>query len=94
LCISKLFDKYGAGSQSRVPPPVVKKEVSTKNIKESMLQCVMGIGPQVAKNILEAEPLVISTACNYLYIQNKLKTIKGLSDKPRKRLEKVLFNEE
>ena len=94
LCISKLFDKYGAGSQSKIPPAVVHKEISTKKIKWAMLQCIQGVGSVVADRIIEAEPLVISTACNYAYITKKLRTIKGLNDKARKRLEKVLFNEE
>jgi len=92
--ISKLFDKYGEGSQNRIPPAVVKKEASTKKIKWAMLQCVEGIGGVTAQRILEKEPLIISTACNYGYIIKTLKGIKGLTPKAQKRLEKVLFNED
>jgi ERCC4-type nuclease len=91
--ISKLFDKYGEGSQSRIPPPVVHKETSTKYIKWAMVQCVDGIGGTLAKKILDAEPLIISTALNYTYISNRLKTLK-IPETPRKRLLKVLFNED
>ena len=93
-CIAKLFDRYGVGSQNKVPPSVVRKEVSTQKIKLSMLECVMGIGGTLAKKILDAEPLIISTAVNYTYLNKKLCGIKGLSEKPRKRLLKVLFNED
>jgi ERCC4-type nuclease len=93
LCISKLFDRYGSGSQNRLPPAVVKKEMSNKNIKWAMVQCVQGIGGSLASKIIDAEPLVISTALNYVYIDRKLKEI-GIPDKPRKRLLKVLFNED
>ena len=92
--ISKLFDKYGTGSQNKIPPAVVRKEMKTQDIKWAMLQCVDGIGATLASKILDAEPLIVSTAVNYSYLHKKLCMIKGLSDKPRKRLEKVLFNEE
>ena len=94
LCISKLFDRYGEGSLHRVPPPVVKKETKTQDIKWAMLQCVDQIGGTLATKILDAEPLIISTALNYTYLHKKLCSIKGLSEKPRKRLEKVLMNED
>jgi ERCC4-type nuclease len=92
--IAKLFDKYGEGSLHRIPPPVVKKERSTTEIKLSMLQCVMGIGDTVAERILDAEPLIISTACDFRYISKMLGSIKNLTPKAKRRLEKVLFNEQ
>ena len=92
--ISKLFDKYGEGSQRKIPPPVVHKEKTNKYIKWAMLQCVDQIGGTLATKILDAEPLIISTALNYTYLHKKLCSIKGLSEKPRKRLEKVLMNED
>jgi ERCC4-type nuclease len=92
-CISKLFDKYGSGSQSRIPPPVVKKEKANKYIKWAMLQCVDGIGGTLATKVINAEPLIISSALNYNYVDNKLKKL-GVPEKPRKRLLKALYNED
>ena len=93
LQISKLFDKYGEGSHHRVPPAVVKKEKKTREIKVSMAQCVEGIGASLANRIIDEEPLIISTALNYTYLEKRLKQLK-IPDKPRKRLLKALFNED
>ena len=92
--ISKLFDKYGPDAKHSIMPAVVKKEKSAKWIKWAMLQCVYGIGATVAKRIMEVEPLTIGTPCNIIYLEKKLSKVKGLTKESRKRLMKVLMNDD
>lgn len=59
--LENMYDKYLSKSKSSgPPPPVVIKAVDPKKIKWAMLQCVSGIGTEIATRILQKNPHIFS----------------------------------
>jgi len=50
--IHRMFIKSGQNITKSYPPSGVKKEITPKKIQWAMIQCVRGIGPTLAKEIL------------------------------------------
>jgi ERCC4-type nuclease len=87
--LAKLFDKYGTSKVNDIPPPAVRKGKTPKQIKWCMLQCVSGIGPKGATEVLKELPDFANGAYEDVWVKEVLRKIK-IPSKSKDLLYKVM----
>ena len=92
-CLENIYDKYVSGKKSSgPPPPVVIKEVKPEKVRWAMLQCVQGVGTEIATRIITKFPHIISVAENPQEFKEMLETIEGLRKETINIMVKVFCN--
>jgi len=71
--IRSLFTKYGVAKTNTYPPKAVIKEASIERIRWAMIQCIVGIGPQMARKILTIAPFTQLANTNPVWLSNQVK---------------------
>ena len=84
--IDQIYTKYGTSKTSNLPPAAVIRSKSPQEIQWCMLQCVKGIGPKTATQIMHDIPNAIGSGYMYHNLDMKLRKIKRLRPETRKLL--------
>jgi len=79
--VKSLYIKYGIGKSGREPPAPVRKAKTPRQVRLYMLQCIEGVGPVTAKNIMKECPTFTELAHFAADPDILRRKIKGVSKK-------------
>ena len=92
LAVQRMFDKYGTSKINVVPPAVVKKAKTVKEIQWAMFQCISGIGAKRATELVKLFPDFGKVAYFHLMVKKTLEKVK-IPKKSKELLFKVMCYE-
>jgi ERCC4-type nuclease len=85
--VMRMYLKYGIERTAREPPAAVIRADKPEDIRSAMLQCIKGIGPVIARRILEKDPYLFDTDKDFA---RALHAVKGLRPESLAMLLKVM----